>query len=342
VDPTPNVSRIIRGWGLQQELERIAVKPRAAAWRRYTDGELIGALDTRSIEEEYGEAHYNVHRGELHRMIYNAVIRVTEVKTNSYVASVKSEDHSDCEGTRVRPSIILSDGREIFADLVVGADGVKFVTRKSICSDAFVRSTMNSAYRAILSTEDMLRDPELKDLVEEAHVTCWMGPGRNISGYCISGGRSYNLVFSCPASPYDQESNSWSVPAEVDEIRHEYRGWEPRIQKMINLIPSTSKGKLVEQPVLGDWVHPGGIVLIGDACHPLLPYGGQGAAMAIEDATVLALLLSKMPLTLALTAYTELRKPLCTRIGAMSRSNGAMFHLADGPAQVERDLRLSK
>ncbi|KAJ7479889.1 hypothetical protein FB451DRAFT_1086455 [Mycena latifolia] len=345
----PNVSRLLREWGLQPELERIAVKPRAATWRRYDDGVLIGKLDATTLEREYGIAHYNVHRGELYQIMYNAIASIASIKTSSRVVSVRKgepERYEDGKNIRLRPSVILADGREISADLVVGADGVKSVTRASVCNDSISGLTPSSAYRAIIPTHDMLQDPQLKELVEEAHVTCWMGPRRNIVGYCISGGAGYNLVLSCPSSPNDMEPESWSVPAQVEAIRTDYIGWEPKVQKLIDLIPSTSRWKLVDRPVLNNWVHASGIVLIGDACHPLLPYGGQGAAMAIEDAAVLAQLLSNLTthtqIPRILDAYMEIRKPRCIRIGEISRQNGIMFHLPDGPEQVERDSRLSK
>ncbi|KAJ6602652.1 FAD/NAD-P-binding domain-containing protein [Mycena vulgaris] len=337
----PNVSRLLRELGLQQELERVAVKPRAASWRRYDTGMLIGTLDASTIEKQYGVPHYNVHvryylpllpiaEKELHRIMYNATAGIATIETGCRVTTVKAPALDKCEeanNLQLRPSIILSDGRMIFADLVVGADGVKSVTRDTVCNDKVTGLPTNSAYRAIVPTHEMVQDPQLKVLVEEAHVTCWMGPGRNIVGYCISGGAGYNLVFSCPSSSNDLGSESWSVPADVDMIRNDYVGWEPSIQKLIDLVSSTSKWKLVDRPVLNEWVHKSGIVLIGDACHPLLPYGGQGAAMAIPR---------------MLDGYMEIRKARCARIGEISRQNGKMFHLPDGPEQVARDYSLSK
>jgi hypothetical protein len=65
----------------------------------------------------------------------------------------------------------------------------------------------------------------------------------------------------------------------------------------------------------------------------------------IEDAAVLSQLLSnvKMPSQLAnaLEGYMEIRKSRCGHIGEISRQNGIMFHLPDGPEQIERDSRLA-
>ncbi|KAJ7046065.1 hypothetical protein C8F04DRAFT_1322629 [Mycena alexandri] len=339
----PNVSRLLREWGLQEELEKTAVKPRAASWRRYDTGTMVGELDARKLEEKYGVPHYNVHRGELHRIMYNAAKVVANIITNSRVTAVNVGEPEMRQGSRrIQPTVILSDGRQVCADVVVGADGVKSVTRGTVCGDSSSGSKTNSAHRVIVPTSEMIKDSALKELVENTHVTCWMGPGRNIVGYCVSGGTGYNLVLSCPSTD-DMEPESWSIPSSPDMIRNDYLGWEPRIQKLIDLIPSSSKWKLVDRPILSTWVHHGGVVLIGDACHPLLPYG---AAMAMEDAAVLAALLTN-PKTYTdiphlLDAYADIRKPRCTYIQDVSRKNGAMFHLDDGPGQVARDLALSK
>ncbi|MEO1456331.1 MAG: isochorismatase family protein, partial [Pseudomonadota bacterium] len=76
-------------------------------------------------------------------------------------------------------------------------------------------------------------------------------------------------------------------------------------------------------------------VLIGDACHPMLPFMAQGAAMGIEDATVLARCLdAEAAIPAALTRFERLRRPRTTRVQAVSRANGRMFHRADGLART--------
>ena len=67
-------------------------------------------------------------------------------------------------------------------------------------------------------------------------------------------------------------------------------------------------------------------VLLGDACHPVLPFGFSGASMAIEDATTLGELfpedvsVSQIPERLKL--YEEIRKPRVGRVREVSRIVG--------------------
>lgn len=89
--------------------------------------------------------------------------------------------------------------------------------------------------------------------------------------------------------------------------------------------------------------------ILGDACHPTLPYQAQGAAMAVEDGVIISHLLgrlvrdfqpeiarTKVPSVLKL--YERLRKPRTTLNVQGAVSNRKMYHLHDGPGQQQRDL----
>ena len=84
------------------------------------------------------------------------------------------------------------------------------------------------------------------------------------------------------------------------------------------------------------------MTLLGDACHPMLPYGAQGAAQAIEDAATLAACLTDgADIPSALARYESARRARTARVQAISRSNGERFHLPDGPRQQARDAAMA-
>jgi salicylate hydroxylase len=84
------------------------------------------------------------------------------------------------------------------------------------------------------------------------------------------------------------------------------------------------------------------VTLLGDACHPMLPYAAQGAAQSIEDAAALAAALVAGPdVPAALARYEALRRPRTARVQGMSRDNGVRFHLPDGPDQRARDAAMA-
>lgn len=87
----------------------------------------------------------------------------------------------------------------------------------------------------------------------------------------------------------------------------------------------------------------GKVVLMGDACHPMLPYIGQGAAQAVEDAAVLALALNQLSETddtsVFLKAYEIARKTRTEKVVSSADVTRTVLHLPDGPAQQERDAK---
>jgi salicylate hydroxylase len=83
------------------------------------------------------------------------------------------------------------------------------------------------------------------------------------------------------------------------------------------------------------------VTLLGDAAHPMLPFLAQGAAMAIEDAAVLARELSVSPDdgVAALRRYEAARRPRTTRVQQAARHNDFHYHLRQ-PAAFVRNAAL--
>ena len=138
-----------------------------------------------------------------------------------------------------------------------------------------------------------------------------------------------------------------------------------RVRKLLGFVQSTLKWRLMDRKPLDKWIHDSGrVILLGDACHPMLvrcisdllsgitvdirlkPYRAQGASMAIEDGAVLGNLLSRIShisqLRPLLKAYQDLRLPRTAEIQGSSRLNQRIFHLPDGPEQRERDANMRK
>ena len=89
------------------------------------------------------------------------------------------------------------------------------------------------------------------------------------------------------------------------------------------------------------------VTLLGDAVHATLPYMAQGAAMAIEDAAVLARALDlDAPLAEQLAIYHRHRGPRTARVTRESDEMGELYHIADAAAMrqafAERDIARSR
>lgn len=140
--------------------------------------------------------------------------------------------------------------------------------------------------------------------------------------------------------PDDLPPEVSKVPADIDQMRKLFEGWDPRLQALIAQVNSSLKWKLVSFKALDKWIH-GRTALIGDACHPTLPYQAQGAAMAVEDGACVAKLLglasqegAHVPEVLDL--YERLRRDRTTLNVEGATSNRKVYH-AKGEDAVERD-----
>src|SRR5437867_11609316 len=117
-----------------------------------------------------------------------------------------------------------------------------------------------------------------------------------------------------------------------------FDGWHPQIGRIIAAADTCFIWALFDREPLPRW-SVGRTTLLGDACHPMYPFMGQGAAQAIEDGATLAacLVAGGADVAEALHRYERVRRPRVTRLQEMSRANKIRFHLHDGPAQEARD-----
>jgi salicylate hydroxylase len=113
---------------------------------------------------------------------------------------------------------------------------------------------------------------------------------------------------------------------------------------LIGAVDVWQRWALFTMPEDVEWTS-GSIALLGDAAHAMLPFAAQGAGMAIEDAAVLAKVLSESALETAaqvgatLRRYEKLRRSRVIRVQREARSAGRTYHLAGLPA-LARDLTI--
>ena len=81
----------------------------------------------------------------------------------------------------------------------------------------------------------------------------------------------------------DWISESWTEPGKVDDLRAAYAGWHPQVQRIIDEVDETFIWAVLDRPPIDRWTY-GRVTMLGDACHPMIPFMGQGGAQAIEDA----------------------------------------------------------
>ncbi|KAK7885859.1 hypothetical protein LTR67_010211 [Exophiala xenobiotica] len=333
----PNASRILIGqYGLREQFEDKVTWPPSINLRRYANGKRIGRTPLLpDVIERYGFPYWLIHRADYQLVLYKAALAAgVLVHLNSRVVSV---DES-------APSVMLRDGRKLFADLVVGADGIRSVTRDTAFESnngVGPRPSANCAFRATIPGALMNGDPDLRPLMESQY-DCWIGHRRHVMAYPIRHGQMYNVVMSHPGKA---EVGKWNEPGNVEEMKDQYKDFEPLVSKFLGLVDKCTKWILAELPPLNDWVSQSGkVVLIGDAAHGMLQYLGQGAAQATEDGATLAECIArasdKSQIPAALRVFERIRRQRCEMIQRASARNGEIWHLPDGEDQEIRDAQM--
>jgi len=303
---------------------------------RWQNGSVICPIPFEDAQKTYGAPYYLVHRHDFHAILLEAALNagVTIHKDKRVV----SYDFSV-------PSATTADGRVWNADLIIGADGIKSITRPMLTGQLDKpRDTGDVAYRILIPGSDLLADPELSSLITDPVTTSWCGPEGHIVGYPIRDGELYNVVVCVTSQHGETTDEVWVVKGDNKELCDRFQDWEPRIQKLCALTKDFMKWRLCDLPELSTWVHPSGkAVLLGDSCHPMLPYLAQGAAQSVEDAAVLRQCLAqRTDLHSALKAYEQIRRPRTTLIVGQTRRHQYILHVDDGEEQKERDEKMAK
>jgi salicylate hydroxylase len=324
---SPNASRVLIDLGLKPRLTR-AVTPEAVCLMSARNGGEITRLSLDGKDAPY----WVIHRADL-----QAALR-DEVESHSDI-----ELRLGCQFEDVSPhakglTVIQRSGavrREELALALIGADGIWSAVRHHLLPDMQPRFSGLIAWRGTLDTTQLPRE------FTSRRVQLWMGPHAHLVAYPISGARQINVV-AVVGGQWNRPG--WSEPGDGNEIKSVFvaAGWHAIPRMLIGAVDGWRKWALFTVPGGGQWTD-GAVALLGDAAHAMLPFAAQGAAMAIEDAAVLAKCIaerqneSPSALSTALQRYAKQRRPRVTRVQRSAVQAGRIYHMA-GPLALARDL----
>jgi len=308
-----NGSRILLAFGLGDALKGLVCEAAGKEVRIWNTGQVFKLFDLgEDSTRRFGAPYWFVHRGDLHTALKNAVVAL---KPDAIHVSSRCIGYTETGG---RVALSMADGRTVDGDILVAADGVHSVLRQQMFDPSQSEFVGIIAWRGLAVRKNLSAD------LQRMVGTNWVGPGGHVITYPIHGGEWLNFVGFGERDDWRVES--WTEKGTKEECAADFKNWNPAVHEIIGQLDQPYKWALVSRSPLQTW-SKGRATLLGDACHPTLPFLAQGAIMALEDSVVLARCLDRYAdVEEALLRYQDARVERTTKIVLGSTETGKRFH----------------
>jgi salicylate hydroxylase len=328
VQLAPNAMRVLMALGLEQKAMKTAFEPQAHVVRNWKSGGVVATTPMKDVyRKKFDAGYYTFHRADLHAVLVDA-LPADRVRLNATCTGVRTSEKG--------ATLEFANGSQVESDVVIGADGIHSVVRESMFGRQAPRFTGVVCWRGVVPTDSLPPDVITRDM------TAWFGPRSTIVTYYVRGGRLINWAAFIEQ---DWRQESWKIEGDRNEVLSTYADWHPSINQFVSKTDRLYKWAVFDREPLPQWTK-GCVTLMGDAAHPMLPYLGQGACMAVEDAYALARALERETQSVgqALQAYEAERRPRASRVQLASRARARINHLESPWAGLRRDIgyRLKK
>lgn len=309
---TPNGTHVLRAIGAWTAVARRAVQPATGEVRHGVTGEVLAVRELgEAVRRRCGAEHFLVHRADLHAALLDGLLALDPGAVATDDPFVELADNG-AAGVRAR----FAASGEVEADLLVGADGVRSAVRGALFGPEAPAFAGYVAYRGLAPVAAV--PPRLL-----VHPSClFAGPRNLLLRYLVRGGELVNVA--CIARSDRWTGEGWSVPARRNELLGLLEGWHGDVHELVRAIPEERlfKWGLFARGSLERW-SVGSASLLGDAAHPMLPFLGQGAVMALEDAGLLLRAVEAADtVPAALEIYERARRPRANEVMRLSAENG--------------------
>ena len=329
---SPNASRILIALGLGEQLRRHVVAPQELRVMNARTARVLARAPLGAVaEKRYGAPYWVIHRGDLQAVLLDAVRAHPDIVLH---LGIRVEDFAfDEDGVTIAARSPQRRLEERGVALIA-ADGLWSNLRQCLGHRREPRFARRTAWRALAPADALM--PELR----APAINLWFGTRAHLVHYPVRSGTLINVVAIVGD---DWREPGWSAAGERAEILARYRApmWSAVPRAILAAPEHWQKWALYDRAPLAQW-GKGPATLLGDAAHPMLPYLAQGAAMAIEDAAVLAQRLAdaRDHPAAAMRRYERQRRSRTARAQRAARRNGTIYQLG-GPAASLRKLALA-
>jgi len=313
----PNAMAAFTPIGLSGKVARLAVAIGRQGIRR-PDGTWLMSIPDELMAARWGAGYVIVHRAELQQLL--------AAELDPAVIHLGAR----CTGVQDSGQAVIArfaDGRQVQADVLVGADGVHSVVRAGLFGPAPLRYRGYTAVRSLTPAGSV---PVPRDSTET-----W-GRGARFGLGPATGDRIIWWAFwNAPAGGTDGADTA-------ARVRTLFGAWHDPIPAIIDATPQTT---LIRNDVYDRWPARawgrGRVALAGDAIHPMTPDLAQGACQAIIDATTLAACLAASRDTqAALREYQQRRRRNAATTTLITRTAGAIGQWKGRMTSAARDATM--
>jgi salicylate hydroxylase len=319
VQLSPNARRVLNQLGLDRAISGLAFEPAGIdvipfAARTPAVTLALGP----AAQERYGVPYAVIHRADLVEALYKAAKRFANIDIALGVSAFDvRQTATGIAASFDRPG---AERRAVRGFAFVGADGVHSRTRLDVLAGPAASYTGYTTWRVLLDLADTTAG------LSPDRTTLLLGPGYHAVAYPLPRRQAMNVALFARSPQAGDTMPALRRPGD----------------RFAALLASAGD-RWTPWPLHGvsadDW-HKGAIGLVGDAAHAMVPFQAQGAAMAMEDAAILAPLLMTEPTAGgAFARYVALRRARVHRVTQLSESNGRAFHLP-WPLSLGRDAVL--
>ena len=310
---TSNGLSILNKLDLDKAVVRAGTKPNNLCLFDEDDFKSISKLEIlERLKSRYGRSFITLHRSILIKVLFEKVKeKKIRVKFGSRAFPLVEKD---------KGSVSISyKGKEIRKDLIVVADGVGSLWKKSIFKEIKFRSISQSAYRFVSNNK------KLPTIFSKNNINLFFGRGRHFVTYPTGNDGMINFVFCKRES--GQMINHWKEKVSKEKFLNDFEINEA-LKICLPDIKNIYRWPIIESEIPVT-IHKKNVVMVGDAAHGMLPYMAQGANKALEDSWELSKCIKEFPLDLGkgLSRYSKKRIMRISQLDRISKFNEKVYHL---------------